>query len=115
MNKMISPDLRQRILDAYDAGGMTRQQVAERFMVSLGMVKKLLQQRRDLGHVEPLYDRVGRHRKITPEDERRLTTLINKEPDLTLEEIRERLGLDCGISTLHRALERLGHSYKKKS
>ncbi len=41
---MLSLDLRQRILDAYAEGSRTRKEVADRFTVSLGMVKKLIQQ-----------------------------------------------------------------------
>jgi len=51
--KTISMDLRERILAAYDEDKGTREDVARRFRVSLGMVKKLLQQRRhtgDIGH-----------------------------------------------------------------
>lgn len=47
----ISMDLRQRILKAYDRGDVTREQVANRFEVSLAMVKKLLQQRRHTGDI----------------------------------------------------------------
>ena len=44
--KTLSLDLRERILISYDGGEGTREEIAERFRVSLGMVKKLLQQRR---------------------------------------------------------------------
>ena len=37
----LSLDLRERILAAYDAGEGSREEVAHRFRVSLGMVKKL--------------------------------------------------------------------------
>jgi hypothetical protein len=42
--KTVPVDWRARILAAYDAGDATREMVAARFRVSLGMVKKLLQQ-----------------------------------------------------------------------
>ena len=42
MPKTLSLDIRERILKAYDKGGVNRQEVADRFDVSLGMVKKLL-------------------------------------------------------------------------
>ena len=42
----ISLDLRERILASYDNEEGTRWEIAHRFRVSLGMVKKLLQQRR---------------------------------------------------------------------
>lgn len=38
----LSMDLRQRILQTYDKGDVTREQVANRLEVSLGMVKKLI-------------------------------------------------------------------------
>jgi len=40
--RTISLDLRERILEAYGEGETTRNQVAYRFRVFLGMVKKLL-------------------------------------------------------------------------
>ncbi|MFT3990882.1 MAG: helix-turn-helix domain-containing protein [Luteolibacter sp.] len=56
----LSMDLRQRILNAYDRGDVTRDEVARRFEVSLGMVKKLLRQCSQLGSIEPLHHRSGR-------------------------------------------------------
>ena len=47
--KTISLDLRERILDSYDHQEGTRLQIARRYRVSEGMVKKLLQQRRKTG------------------------------------------------------------------
>lgn len=48
-----SLDLRRRILATFDEGRRTREEVARRFKVSLGMVKKLLQQRRATGDIAP--------------------------------------------------------------
>ncbi len=56
----LSLDLRQRIIKAYDRGDVTRDEVARRFEVSLGMVKKLLRQRSQIGTIEPLHHRSGR-------------------------------------------------------
>jgi transposase len=58
--KTISLGLRERILAAYDAGEGTREAVAGPFRVSLGMVKKLLQQRRRTGDMRPQHHRSGR-------------------------------------------------------
>ena len=44
MKKPISLDLRERIVAACDAKEGTREEVAKRFKVSLGMVEKLLAQ-----------------------------------------------------------------------
>ena len=47
--RTLSLDLRERILASYDQKEGTREEIAHRYRVSLGMVKKLLQQRRRTG------------------------------------------------------------------
>jgi transposase len=54
MKKQISLDLRERIVAACDAQEGTREEVAKRFKVSLGMVKKLLAQRARTGDLYQL-------------------------------------------------------------
>lgn len=51
--RTLSQDLRERIVAAYDRGEGTRAQIARRYDVSEGMVKKLLQQRRRTGDIAP--------------------------------------------------------------
>jgi transposase len=51
--KTLSVDLRERILASYDAQEGTRDEIANRYRVSLGLVKKLLQQRRRTGDIRP--------------------------------------------------------------
>jgi transposase len=110
----ISLDLRKRILKAYDLGDVTRDQVARRFDVSLGMVKKLIQQRRHTGSIEPGHHRSGRKPVILGSHRRELRSLLAKKPDLTLEEIRAHLGLDCTIQAIHYVLADMGLTYKKR-
>lgn len=62
--KTISLDLRERILATYDQGEETRETVARRFRVSMGMVKKLLQQRRRIGDLRPQHHRSGSKPRI---------------------------------------------------
>ena len=111
---MISMDLRQRILKAYDRGDVTREQVASRFDVSLGMVKKLLQQRRTSGDIAPRYNRCGRKPVIVDSHRRQMRALLAKQPDLTLEEIRLQLDLPCTIQAIHYVLADMGLTYKKR-
>lgn len=110
----ISMDLRQRILKAYDRGDVTREQVASRFEVSLGMVKKLLRQRRATGDIAPRYHRCGRKPVILDSHRRQMRLLLAKRPDLTLEEIRAELGLCCTIQAIHYVLADMGLTYKKR-
>lgn len=110
----ISMDLRKRILKAYDRGDATRDQVARRFEVSLGMVKKLIQQRRHTGSIAPRHHRSGRKPIILDNHRRQIRALLTETPDLTLEEIRARLGLGCTIQAIHYVLADMGLTYKKR-
>lgn len=110
----LSKDLRERIVAAYDRGVGTRQQVADRYNVSLGMVKKLLQQRRRTGDIGPRHHYSGRKPKITVKHQRQLKRLVRDHPDMTLEELREAIGVECTLPAIHYALGRMGLSLKKR-
>jgi len=112
--KTISLDLRERILAAYDAGEGSREAVAHRFRVSLGMVKKLLQQRRRIGEVRSQHHRSGRKPDITLRHQQQFRTLLARKPDLTLKELRQTAGLDCTLPAIHYVLARMGLTYKKR-
>jgi transposase len=114
MRKPISVDLRERIVTAYAEGAGTREEVAKRFKVSLGMVKKLLQQHSRTGDLRPRYRFCGRKAKLMPEHGKTLQALVAKEPDLTLAEMKERLGLDCTVAAIHWVVSKLGLTYKKR-
>ncbi len=110
----LSMDLRQRILKAYDRGDATREQVARRFEVSLSMVKKLLRQRRHTGDIAPRHHLAGRKPIILDSHRRQMRDLLKLQSDLTLEEIRSRLGLACTIQAIHYVLAGMGLTYKKR-
>jgi transposase len=114
MRETISLDLRQRILSAYDEGEGTREDIAKRFKVSLGMVKKLLQQRRRTGKIESRHKFSGRKAKILPLHRARLRGWLSKKPDLTLKELRHKLDLLCTLSAIHYVLVDMGLTYKKR-
>jgi transposase len=112
--KTISLDLRERILAAYDEGKSTREEVARRFRVSLGMVKKLLQQRRHTGDLAPRHHRAGRKPQILASHQRQMRALLGQKPDLTLQELRAALALECSPQAIHVVLVKMGLSYKKR-
>ena len=112
--KTLSLDIRKRILACYDEKKHTREVIAKRFCVSLGMVKKLIQQRRSIGEIGPLYHRVGRKPKITDAHRSGMIAIIGKRPDATLAEMRDALGLRCSLVAIHHALAAIGMTYKKR-
>jgi transposase len=112
--RTLSLDLRERILDSYDKGEGSRADVAQRFRVSLGMVKKLLQQRRRTGDIAPRHRFAGRKPMIVALHRAQIRSLLAKKNDLTLGELRAALGLACSVQALHVVLGKMGLTYKKR-
>ena len=113
--KTISLDVRERILKAYDGGkGVTREEVAKWFSVSLGMVKKLLQQRKHTGDIAPLHHRAGRKPTILPHHRQQFRDLIKAQVDITLSELRTATRLTCTLPAIHYVLKDMGLTYKKR-
>ena len=100
--KTLSIDLRERILASYDAHEGTRDEIANRYRVSLGMVKKLLQQRRKTGDIGPAtsFLRAQAQRSgSAPRDGS--GSCCPGRPDLTLAELREAAALSCSLPAIH--------------
>ena len=112
--KALSIDLRERILATYDKENATREDVARRFRVSLGMVKKLIQQRRHTGNIQSRRHLCGRKPLILENHRSQMRDLVRKKPDITLAELRDAVGLNCTLPAIHYALEQMGLSYKER-
>jgi len=112
--KTFSLDLRERVVATYDKGTLTRQEVADRFGVSLGMVKKLLQQRRRTKDLRPRHRFSGRKPQLLASHRRQLRRLVAEQPDRTLRELREVTGLNCSLPAIHYVLVSMGLTYKKR-
>ena len=112
--RTLSMDIRERILSAYDQDEGTRAEVARRFRVSVGMVKKLLQQRRRTGDIAARHHLAGRKPTIVASHRTHIRSLLTKKNDLTLSELRTALGLGCSIQAIHVVLRKMGLTYKKR-
>jgi len=84
--------------------------VAERYGVSRTWVRSLKQRRRETGEIAARIPKVGRKPKF---DRVRLAELVAEQPDATLMELRERLGVQCALSAIWTALQKLKLTYKK--
>jgi len=112
--RTLSLDLRERILASYDHDEGTRAEIAYRFRVSLGMVKKLLQQRRHTGDIAPRYRFCGRKPMIVGAHQKQMRTLLARKSDLTLKELRVATGLHCSLQAINVVLGKMGLTYKKR-
>ena len=112
--RTLSLDLRERILASYDHAEGTRPEIAHRFRVSLGMVKKLLQQRRRTGDIAPRHHFAGRKPMIVATHRSQMRSLLARKNDLTLKELREATGLKCSLQAINVVLGKMGLTYKKR-
>lgn len=111
--KTYSYDLRERVVRACDEGAHSRQALAELFGVSTAWIRRLLQRRRETGSFAAKPRGGGPATKMTPQRCTRLLGLVSEQPDATLAELHERLGMAVHRSTLARTLRRLGWTVKK--
>jgi transposase len=110
--KAYSMDLRERVLLDCDSG-MEVRQVAAKYRVSESWIRRLKQRRRESGEIAPQKARPAEP-KWRPHTER-LKQLVADQPDATLAELQQRLGLSISVPTLCRALQALKLTVKKKS
>jgi transposase len=111
----LSLDLRQLIVNVVEAGEHSLREVAELFAVDLSTIARLLRRYRNTGSVAPKPHGGGRSRKVDGKAAARLLELVQQQPDATLVELRDRLGLPCSVMTIFRTLKRHRISRKKKT
>ena len=111
MGRPYSVDLLERVVAGYDEGGKPKD-LAGRYRISLRTVHRLLEQRRETGAIEPK-PATGGPKPVLGEHLERLKAVVGRKPDATLEELRQELGIQVGISTLWRGLRDLGLTLKK--
>ena len=106
-----SVDLRERVLADYDAG-LGVQAIAEKYRVTTKFVRDLRQLRKETGQIAPRKGKVGPKPKLADHTEQ-LAALVQQQPDLTLEELQNRLPVRAGLTTIWRTLRMLGVTLKK--
>ncbi|MBU0719501.1 MAG: IS630 family transposase [Planctomycetes bacterium] len=89
---------------------MQTKQVAETFNVSRSWARRVKQRRNETG--ETTHRPMGGP-GVTIVDREQLASFVRQHPDATLAELRDLLGVDCALSTLCKALKKLGFTFKK--
>ena len=113
-----SQDLRDRLIQALEAAEETQGEIAESFSVSLSFVEKLWNRWRATGSSEAKPHAGGPSRCLSAHADF-LRREVDKQPDATLEELRERIrkaqGPAVALSTICRELQRLNLPLKKSA
>jgi transposase len=114
--KALSMDLRERVAKAKGTGSSYA--VAERFSVTDSWVRKIWIRARTRGSVAPLPRGGNRARKVDAQGEELLRRWLGEQPDLTIDELRERYLAERQVAVsepaMRRTVNRMGLSRKKR-
>jgi len=108
-------ELRTRIVAAVDRGLGSLPTVATLFGVSTNCVANYLLLRTTTGSLQPRPNPGGRAPAIGPERYDEVRQLLAAQPDLTLELLRDRLGVACSLAAVCRTLKKLNLTRKKNA
>ena len=111
---MLHNEARELLVKGYEKSG-DAQAIALAYSVSERTVYRLAQQKRETGSVALRTSQRGRKPALTEEDKRNIRQCVDERPDITINEIREKLHLMASYSTVERAVQAMGYTLKKKS
>ena len=112
MAKAYSKEFRREVLSACDEGLGTRD-AANLFKVSESWVRRIKQDRRELGKTAPCTTRNRTAAWAVYSD--RIQEIFDARPDTTLEELKAELVTELSTKTLCIACQKLKLTFKKKS
>jgi transposase len=110
--KPYSMDFRRRVA-ALRQQGQSTSEVAKTMGCSRSWVRRLLQNQRQHGTLEPKKPQRPTQRLYTEQDEQAIRELIARKPDATLAEVAQALGKPASPCTVSRTLARLDLPRKK--
>lgn len=117
--KAYSEDFRQKIMETYEIEKISQRQLAKRFRVALSFIHKLVQQKKQHGHLRRKPHGGGQKLKLSSEQMIILGDLVQQKNDSTYKELSEELyektGVKVSKSTISRVLKRLNFTLKKNS
>jgi len=117
MAKAYSDDLRRKILQVWEEGEETQEQIGEDFRVSARYIRKILYQQRQTGQRERVPHHPGRKPLFTPPIREQMRAWLKEQPDLTLAELQEKLrhGVQLRVSlpSIWVVLKKMGLRLKK--
>ena len=111
------PELRQRIIDAYENGEGTYVDIAERFLVGEASVSRWLGLHRRTGSVDAKPMGGNRRGELPADVQQTVLALVRDEPNWTTEELSEQIeeefNLAVGRERVGRFLRKAGFSFKR--
>lgn len=119
MSAPLPVELRRRVVEAFENNEGTQGEIAARFKVGIATVGRWVRRARTDAPLESTWRRRGPERKLTQEHLEVLRRLAEREPDVTLDELRDLFVAEASVvvsrATIGRALrDSLGWTRKKR-
>ena len=118
MAKPYPNEIRRQLLQAYESGAETQQELALRFNVSLGYVNKIRTHQIRTGQAERTPQaRHGPKSRVTNSAQEAIQGIMRETPLITVNELREKLqknGIQLGRSRIYQEVCNLGLRFTKK-
>jgi transposase len=112
-----SNDLRRKLVEAYESGGYSQDELAELFGVCPATLRNFIRRKRETGSPDALPHAGGRAAALDAADHDRLRRLVKGHDDATLAElcrmVERELKKSISASALCRLLQALGLPRKK--
>jgi len=105
-------DLRRKLLSAYDQGEGTLEELADRFLASVGWAKKISAQRNRSGQAERVPHKPGRKPHVGTQLYPKVLSWVSAQADLTPAELQAKLHAEAGVSL---SLPQIWHLLRKLS
>jgi len=104
--------VRKRIIELYEQEKTTKE-IAEMFGICRSGTRRIKQQHRERGSIEPLPRNSGRKPKLTEELSQQIRDYIGSHADCTREELKTALNLAVSLQSISKWLKKLGLVLKK--
>ena len=113
MAKPLSNEIREKIIE-HKQNGVKTKTIAEWLIISDRSVSRICSRFRKTGKIDPLPRNCGRKSAVSEEKMKEVIAEIEKHPDVTLGELREKFELNLSLPALSKKLKKLGFTYKKR-
>jgi transposase len=114
----LSTDLRNKIIEAYNRGEGTYNEIASLFSIGVASVSRFLRRFREHGDVTPSPHGGGNQPLIKTKDHKKLEAMVLKNTSATADELvtlwYEKYNIRLSRSSMQRALKRIDMTVKKK-
>lgn len=111
---MLRNEERKILIEAHERGHESKE-LADIFGIDVSSVNRIIRQYKRTGSYEVRTYNCGQKLILTEIDLKNISELINENPDITIDEIIEKLNLSVKNESVRRAVIKMGYVRKKKS